>query len=88
MEIPLIPILSEMEENGILLSEERMNELKTKTDQRLNDLVSSIYKEAGYEFNINSTLQLSNLLFEERKLPPGKKTQRGYSTEIRNQRAR
>ena len=81
MEIPLIPILSEMEENGILLSEERMNELKTKTDQRLNDLVSSIYKEAGYEFNINSTLQLSNLLFEERKLPPGKKTQRGYSTD-------
>ena len=58
-----------------------MNELKTKTDQRLNDLVSSIYKEAGYEFNINSTLQLSNLLFEERKLPPGKKTQRGYSTD-------
>ena len=81
MEIPLIPILSEMEENGILLSEERMNELKTKTDQRLNDLVSFIYKEAGYEFNINSTLQLSNLLFEERKLPPGKKTQRGYSTD-------
>ena len=81
MEIPLIPILSEMEENGILLSEEKMNELKAKTDQRLNQLISSIYKEAGYEFNINSTLQLSNLLFEERKLPPGKKTQRGYSTD-------
>lgn len=81
MEIPLIPILSEMEENGIQLSEEKMNELKVKTDQRLKDLVSSIYKEAGYEFNINSTLQLSNLLFEERKLPPGKKTQRGYSTD-------
>lgn len=81
MEIPLIPILSEMERNGIELSDEKMNELKTKTDQRLNDLVAAIYKEAGYEFNINSTLQLSNLLFEERKLPPGKKTQRGYSTD-------
>ena len=81
MEIPLIPILSEMEDNGILISEEKMNELKTKTDNRIQDLVSSIYKEAGYEFNINSTLQLSSLLFEERKLPPGKKTQRGYSTD-------
>ena len=81
MEIPLIPILSEMENNGILLSESRMEELKTKTDQRLESLIAGIYKEAGYEFNINSTMQLSNLLFEERKLPPGKKTQRGYSTD-------
>ena len=81
MEIPLITILSEMERNGILLSSEKMQELKESIDKRISDLVDTIYKEAGYEFNINSTLQLSKLLFEERMLPPGKKTQRGFSTD-------
>ena len=81
LEMPLIPILSKMEENGILLSSEKMAQLKAKTDERLEKITSLIYGEAGYEFNVNSTLQLSKLLFEERKLPPGKKTQRGFSTD-------
>ena len=81
MEMPLISVLEGMEREGILLSEEKMKELKEDIDFRLSSLTERIYSEAGYEFNINSTLQLSKLLFDERGLPPGKKTQRGYSTD-------
>ena len=63
------------------ISEKKMKELKEDIDSRLASLTERIYSEAGYEFKINSTLQLSKLLFDERGLPPGKKTQRGYSTD-------
>lgn len=80
-ELPLVRILAKMEIEGIGLSEERMEDMKTKTDERISELVSAIYSLAGHEFNINSTMQLGKVLFEERMLPVGKKTQRGYSTD-------
>lgn len=81
MELPLVRVLASMEREGIYLSPERMAALKEETDRRISELEESIYSIAGYRFNINSTMQLSKLLYEERKLEHGKKTMRGYSTD-------
>lgn len=81
MELPLLVVLSKMEREGIILSPERIEKLKNETDKRVKELVDAIYLLAGYSFNINSTQQLSRLLYDERKLEKGKKTMRGYSTD-------
>ncbi len=81
IELPLLKILSDMEDRGIYLSKEKINALKEKTDSRVHELEEEVYLLAGYRFNINSTLQLSKLLYDERKLEPGRKTMRGYSTD-------
>ena len=80
-ELPLIPILARMETEGIHLSDERLERMNEDVSSRLKTLVDGIYAIAGHEFNINSTMQLSKVLFEELHLPAGKKTQKGYSTD-------
>ncbi len=80
-ELPLIRILAKMESEGIHLSQERIGKLEKSIGDRINELVSRIYEEAGHEFNINSTMQLSNVLFNELGMKAGKKTQKGYSTD-------
>ena len=80
-ELPLIRILAGMERRGIHLSDERITALSRECGSRLGSLVSEIYRMAGHEFNLNSTRQLSKVLFEELSLPAGKKTQYGYSTD-------
>ena len=50
--------------------------------QRIDELTTEIYQEAGREFNINSTKMLGQILFEELELPVIKKTKTGYSTNI------
>ncbi len=81
LELPLLRVLASMEEEGIYLSEERMEALREKSDSRVRELESEIYSLAGYSFNINSTMQLGRLLYDERGLEHGKKTMRGYSTD-------
>ena len=80
-ELPLIPILARMESEGIHLSRERLEEMDRDVASRLEGIVSRIYGIAGHEFNLNSTMQLSKVLFEELHLKAGKKTQKGYSTD-------
>ncbi len=80
-ELPLIRILAEMERCGIHLSSQRIDSLSRECGERIESLVSEIYGMARHEFNINSTRQLSKVLFEELQLPAGKKTQYGYSTD-------
>jgi len=80
-ELPLIPILADMEAEGIKLDTAFMEGLRRKLSEREDLLSSEIKKEAGHDFNINSTQQLQKVLFEERGLEAGKKTQRGYSTD-------
>ena len=65
-ELPLIRILAKMEVNGIHLSPERIGNLKEDIDVKVARLVQRIYDEAGHEFNLNSTMQLSKVLFEEK----------------------
>ena len=80
-ELPLIPILARMEAEGIHLSRERIEAMDRDVASRLEGIVSEIYSIAGHEFNLNSTQQLSKVLFEELHLTAGKKTQKGYSTD-------
>ena len=80
MEMPLSLVLYDMEREGV---EVRREELKLYGDalvERIQELESSIHRQAGMEFNINSPKQLGEVLFDSMKLPGGKKTKTGYST--------
>lgn len=84
LEIPLIPVLVDMEMHGILLDREFLKKMSADFSVRLSDLEEQIYQLAGYPFNINSTQQLSGVLFNTLGLVPprtAKKTSAGnYST--------
>jgi DNA polymerase-1 len=80
LEFPFIYVLLEMERNGIQVDIDFLKKLENKFNDRLKDLTSAIYQSAGCEFNINSTKQLANILFERLKLDSGKKTKTGFST--------
>lgn len=80
IELPLIPVLADMEMAGIAINTEYLKELSGRLEGRLSGLTSTIFEMAGREFNINSPKQLSQILFEELDLPPGKRTKTGYST--------
>jgi DNA polymerase-1 len=80
IEIPLIPVLADMELAGIKIDTSYLKELSDDLNKRLDSLTHKIYDLAGEEFNINSTKQLSEVLFEKLSLPTGKKTKTGYST--------
>ncbi len=81
IEMPLIPILLKMENNGILLKPKVLAEQRQKIINDLDDLTSEIYLETGEEFNIDSPKQLGKVLFEKMELPVIKKTKTGYSTD-------
>ena len=81
VEIPLIPVLVDMERSGITVDIKRMEELSSQLAERLSALEEAIYDGVGHQFNINSSQQLSSILFEEIKLPPTRKTKSGYSTD-------
>ncbi len=84
MEMPLIPILMEMEKTGISLDAEFFKRFSTETGFRLAEIEKQVYQSVGYSFNLNSTQQLSKVLFETLRLDPpdrNKKTSSGhYST--------
>ena len=81
MENPLLYVLSKMEANGIILDTVRLKELGLVIKAECDSLSEKIFKLAGEEFNLNSSQQLSKILFEKRHLPTGKKTQGGFSTD-------
>ena len=80
IELPLIPVLADMEMSGIAVDTDYLKGLSGKLAERLGGLTDKIYEQAGEEFNINSPKQLSTIFFEKLGLPPGKKTKTGYST--------
>ncbi len=82
IEFPLIEVLASMENIGFSASTEKLKQIGAELEDRITGLKEEIYKEAGEEFNINSTKQLSVILFENMGLPPSKKTKTGYSTDI------
>ncbi len=81
VEYPFIMTLLSMENEGIGVSIEFLEYLLQKANKTLELLTKEIYKLAGSEFNINSTKQLGEILFEKLKLKKGKKTKTGYSTD-------
>lgn len=81
LELPLSSVLAKMEIAGIRVDRGRLEEMGKELELRIDQLTEEIYKEAGEEFNINSTKQLGEILFERLGLPPIKKTKTGYSTD-------
>ncbi len=79
-ELPLIEVLADMEVRGVTVSRDILREFGDELTSEIKLLEKQIYILAGEEFNINSPLQLGNILFEKLELPAGKKTKRGYST--------
>ncbi|PSO43199.1 DNA polymerase I [Candidatus Saccharibacteria bacterium QS_5_54_17] len=82
IEWPLLPVLARMEEYGMKLDVGYLAAMSRDFAERLGDLETQIYEQAGEEFNINSPQQLQTVLFETLQLPTDniKRTQTGYST--------
>ena len=81
-DMPVVPILYKMEAAGILLDREYFEGLKTEFEGKVVEIEQKIYELSGEQFNVNSPLQMSQILFEKLGLPVKgiKKTSRGYST--------
>ncbi len=82
MEMPLLKVLMQMEKNGVHIDISRLAETSRHIQEQLGKLTKRIYEIAGYTFNINSTQQLTKLMFEELKIPTQKKNKTGFSTDI------
>ena len=80
VDLPLSRVLSEMERDGIGVDTHELETIENEFVTRLRDLESRIFQLAGREFNIRSTKQLAQILFEDLKLPIIKRTKTGYST--------
>ena len=81
VEMPLVPVLAEIERNGFLLNVEGLHELSKELERELDRIMETIAGLAGGTFNINSPKQLCIVLFEKLGLKPIRKTKTGYSTD-------
>ena len=82
IEIPLISVLAKMELNGVKIDKIILNEISHNNQMEMVKLRDKIFEIAGQQFNLNSTQQLAQILFEHLKIKPIKKTKTGYSTDI------
>ena len=80
IEMPLVFTLIDMEQNGIRVEADALKQYGDQLAGKIAELEKEIYEEAGETFNINSPKQLGVVLFENMKLPGGRKTKTGYST--------
>jgi DNA polymerase-1 len=82
IDFPLIPILARMQHRGIILDTAFLGEMDKQLGDEIRETMSAIYDVVGYEFNIASPLQLSEVLFDKLQLPTLgiKKGKTGYST--------
>ncbi|MFQ5453987.1 MAG: DNA polymerase, partial [Candidatus Zixiibacteriota bacterium] len=85
IELPLIRVLSDMEETGIRVETNYLAKLSDVMQNKIDNLKKEIYKITGTSFNINSTQQLSHILFEKLNLPTKGKTAKktGFSTDVK-----
>ena len=81
VQMPLIAVLARMEHLGIGVDRSALDRIAAHLESRVAELTKRLHGLAGKEFNINSPAQLRVILFEERKLQPGKKTKTGFSTD-------
>ena len=80
VEYPFINVLIDMEQIGIKIDIDRLNGLKNLLSNRIKELTEEIYMLSGTEFNIKSTQQLGEILFNRLGLKGAKRTKTGYST--------
>ena len=77
IEIPLVPVLSRMERNGVIINSNMLLQQSRELTRRMSQIEEMIYKEAGEEFNIGSPKQIQEILYDKMKLPVLSKTPKG-----------
>ena len=82
LESKLIPVLAQMEENGIKIDKKYFKDFENELNEKIDKLISNIHKIANEEFNIDSSQQLGEILFEKMQIPVVKKTKTRYSTDV------
>ena len=80
VELPLIEVMAEMEKEGFRTDRQFLADFGETLSCEIDKLAAGIHEMAGEEFNINSTQQLGDILFEKLELKHGKKNKKGYST--------
>lgn len=80
IEMPLVFTLYDMEKNGVKIEAEALKLYGDQLGDKIVELEKEIYEDANETFNINSPKQLGVVLFENMKIPGGRKTKTGYST--------
>jgi len=80
LELPLIPVLADLEATGVALDRGSLDALAATFGQAIDRLQEDIYASVGHEFNLGSPKQLEQVLFYELDLPKGKRTKTGFST--------
>lgn len=81
VEMPLMRVLAEMEFTGVLVDRDMLNKYSLVLNEKVDNLSKEIKEITGEDFNVNSTKQLGEVLFEKLKLPAIKKNKSGYSTD-------
>ena len=81
VEMPLVRVLARMERDGIAVDVKQLSAINENLKAHVARLTTVLHDLAGRAFNINSPTQLREILFEEKKLAPGKKTKTGFSTD-------
>lgn len=82
IELPLSFVLADMEQTGVFVSKQTLEEMGEEIKIKIDLLEQDIFKMADSEFNISSPSQLGEILFEKLGLPHGKKGKKGYSTAV------
>ena len=81
VELPLVPVLVEMQRAGVRLDSGILHEMSRDLKEQLDQIETDLYGDIGHSVNINSPKQLSDLLFVELGLPKTRRTRSGYSTD-------
>src|SRR5215510_8103590 len=82
VEMPLVEVLAALETRGVMVDAAYLRQMSQHLQVQMDALLQDIHTLAGEEFNINSPPQLQHILFDVLKLPTGKKTKTGYSTDV------
>ena len=84
LEVPLVRVLAKMEHRGIGVDPDVLREIRDELVAETEAKRAAVIEHAGHEFNVNSTKQLREVLFDELGLTPQKKTKTGYSTDAQS----
>src|SRR6266851_925234 len=81
IELPLAGVLADMESEGVAIDVPYLKDMQDELGGQLSTLESQVEELAGQKFNLNAPQQLAKVLFEDLRLPVGKRTKTGYSTD-------
>ena len=81
VELPLVAVLVRMQLDGVALDVPMLERMSTELGEQVSAIEAGMFDTVGHEFNINSSQQLGDVLFNELRLPPTRRTQKGFSTD-------